>query len=296
MKRLSKSKINKLVEEFTEKTNNGIGKSEIKNSLLEKLNENIEKKAILGIDIYRYSQYKTFEQTLIPFLFKVLLEQTFYNCLKHEKYFFQNSNLDEIEKNFIDTGDGGFLIFDNPFNAVIFSIYFQANIKRYNSGHANTKDIREIVGLLTLRYSLTHDDIYKFSNNHYGTGIINNARILSKDKLNRFLVDSNTINWFDKEFNGIENLMSIEPDDFKSIKFFDDYEEIKDEKDRLSVLFDDKTSNFLSVDVLHIGEIKSKLDIINIYSLHLQIQVTSGGNKKFKMYTVSLGNLNSSDL
>ena len=204
--------------------------------------------------------------------------------------------MEEIEKNFIDTGDGGFLIFENPFHSIIFSIYFQANIKRYNSGHALTKEIRKIVGLLTLRYSLTYDEVYKYSNNHYGTGIINNARILSKDKLNRFLVDSNTINWFDMEFNGIENLMSIEVTDFKLIDFFIDFEEIKDENDRISVLFEKDVSKFLSVDVLHIGEIRSKLDVINVYSLHMQIQVISGGDKKFNVYTVSIGNLNTSDL
>lgn len=296
MKRLSKAKIERLVEKFVNSENEGIAIEEIKKSLTIDLGENIEKKAILGIDIYRYSQYKTLEQSLIPHLFNILLDQAFVNCFNREKYFFQSTSEEIIRERFIDTGDGGFLIFDNPFQAILFSIFFQANVKRYNSGHVVTKNIRKIIGSITLRYSLTYDEIYNYSTNHYGTGIINNARILSKDKLNRFLVDHKTIEWFDEEFNGIENLMSLKPNDFKIINFFKDYDDIRDEKRRLSVIFDSDTSNFLTVDLLHIGEIKSKLDILDVYSLHMQIQVTSGGNKKFNIYTVSLGNLNSSDL
>lgn len=268
-----------------------------KKSILKKLNLSIEQKAVLGIDIYRYSQYNTVEQALIPFLFKKLMNVAIENCFNHEGYIFQTLEKKELKDNYIDTGDGGFLFFDNPLQAVIFAIYFQANLKRYNSGHETTEEIREIIGNVTLRYCLTLDDIYSFNKNTYGTGIINNARILAKDKLNRFLVDANAISWFDKELNGIENLVTFDADkDFSKIQFFDDYNDIKDKKGRISVLFDNVTSKFISTDVLHIGEIKSKLDIINIYSIHIQIKVTSMGTKKFRRYTVSVGNLNSSDL
>lgn len=297
MKKLTETKIKGLIKDFKTETKNGLSEIEAKNSILKKLNLSIEKKAVLGIDIYRYSQYNTVEQALIPFLFKNLMMNAIENCFNHEGYIFQTLNKKEFKDNFIDTGDGGFLFFDNPLQAVIFAIYFQANLKRYNSGHESTEELREIVGNVTLRYCLTLDDIYSFSNNTYGTGIINNARILAKDKLNRFLVDANAICWFDKELNGIENLVTFYADeDFPKIKFFDDYKEIKGGKGRISILFDKNAAKFISTDVLHIGEIKSKLDIINIYSIHIQVKVTSSGIMKFRRYTVSVGNLNSSDL
>ena len=63
MKKLTEAKIDKLIQEYTVDINNGTSPSIIKKSLLSKLRENIEKKSILGLDIYRYSQYKTLEQS-----------------------------------------------------------------------------------------------------------------------------------------------------------------------------------------------------------------------------------------
>ena len=44
---------------------------------------------------------------------------------------------------------------------------------------------------------------------NYGTAIINNARIMSKDKLNRLLIDETTYDWFLKELNGVENIKNF---------------------------------------------------------------------------------------
>lgn len=68
-------------------------------------------------------------------------------------------------------------------------MYFQANIVRYNSRNDTSSALYEVIGEINLRYSLTYDNLYFYNKNYYGPAIINCARIMSKDKLNRFLLD-----------------------------------------------------------------------------------------------------------
>lgn len=285
----------KRIEDLLKK-NNAIDSNQInKENILKEIHPLIEKKAVLGFDIYRYSQYPELEQTLIPHLFKELYNVTINNCLDLEPYTFYNKDKAYFTKHFIDAGDGGFQIFDNPFQAIVFALYFQANIRRYGSRHEATIDLFNTIGEITLRYSLTYDNIYSYGKNYYGPSIINNARIMSKDKLNRFLIDENTLDWFNEEFNGIENLQVINfKEDFKIIDFFSKLN-IKD-TDKSSLLFDHEMSNILKVDVLRIGEITSKLDKLSIHSLHIQVMMKSISSKDFKKFTISLGNLNSTGI
>jgi hypothetical protein len=51
----------------------------------------ISNKSVLGIDIYQYSSYGDFEQTLIPFLFKKMLHTTIELCLEHHPSFFKST-------------------------------------------------------------------------------------------------------------------------------------------------------------------------------------------------------------
>ena len=269
--------------------NENIDRVEISNYL----NTHIYQKAVLGFDIYRYSKYPQLEQALIPPLFKSLYETTIDNCITLEKFFFKDLNVSDFKNKFIDTGDGGFQIFDNPFQALIFAFYFQAGIVRYNSGHIASKDIFSIVGEINLRYSLTYDKIFFYNKNYYGPAIINCARIMSRDKLNRFLIDNNVFSWFNKEFNSIENLQVIEPkEDFKYINFLkNDF----NEENYSSLIFNLEKKTILNVNVLKIGEIISKSDIISIHSLHIQIRLTSDG-KDLRKYTITIGNMNSTGL
>lgn len=251
------------------------------------------KKAVLGIDIYRYSQYSTLPQMLIPFLFKKLYLDSIEHCIKHEAFIFKGITKKQLTDKFIDTGDGGFQIFDNPFQAVIFAIYFQSNISRYNSIHNSTENLFQIIDEITLRYSLTFDTLYSFDRNFYGPSIINCARIMSKDKLNRFLIDENSKKWFSKEFNGIENLQFFEiNDDLEQISFLENKEENEEIE---SVLFNDNTCKIRNVDLMKIGEIKSKLDTLSIYNLHIQTLMFSPSSK-YKKHAITLGNLNSNGL
>lgn len=270
-----------------------LGKPILQTNVEHFLEEYIEKKAVLGFDIYQYSQFNSLRQSLIPHLFKKLYYLSIKNILKNEGFFLEYKTQTEFENRFIDTGDGGFQVFGTPIEAFLFAIYFQANITRYNSGNEIHSDLYNIIGEINLRYSLTYDNVFCYNKNHYGPAIINCARIMSKDKLNRFLIDNNTITWFNSELNSIETCQLFEPEkDFPTIPIF----KKKFDKDTYSsVIFGLEKNLIKRLDILKIGEIKSKLDILSIYSVHTQVYFNSKG-KDFMKFILTLGNLNSSGL
>jgi len=300
MKNLSINMIKNIEKKYKILEEEGKSRDSIITELKDSISEVFDNRAVLGFDIYRYSQFPLLEQTLIPFLLKELYKASYQNCLLLEPFIFQNKTEIDFTENFIDMGDGGFQILDNPLQALLFSIYFQANLQRYNSLKSKDKIFRKIIGELTLRYSLTYDTIFKFQNNFYGSAIINNSRIISKDKLNRFLMDENSCAWFSKMINGVENLSAIDLNDFKDIEIFsgydmDEFKKPSNEQD-ISLIFskDDKDdTQILRSDLQRIGEIKSKLDTLSIYSLYLQALLFASSKRgSFNKYTVSLGNLN----
>lgn len=306
MKKLTNKTLESILNKFNDQLKKGKEEA-IKQKLLGTLDNYYTTKTVLGFDIYRYSQFKKFDQTFIPYLFRIIMERTIGNCICHEPYLFQKIGEEELIENFIDTGDGGFLIFETPLHAVTFAIYFETNIKLYNSGNVVYKDIHNAVGNISLRYAMTYDDIFKGANNFYGTAIINNARIMSRDKLNRFLLDKNSILWFNQNINGIESLQILNLDrDRDSIPILKTYKEVnkhkddntKDDEDEdiLSLLFSEGWTSILRSDIMHIGEIRSKLDVLDIYSSHIQTKIISLEDESLDKYTVTIGNLNSSGL
>jgi len=292
MKELEIKELDEILEEFVSDKIE-VGEAIDYNSIESFLKPYIEKKAILGFDIYQYSQFPSLQQTLIPHLFKELYTMTINNCIGNEDFFFEYKVNADFEKNFIDTGDGGFQIFETPIEALIFAIYFQANIARYNTGNKLLFNLYHVIGEINLRYSLTYGNIYSYKENFYGTAIINCARIMSKDKLNRFLIDSNSITWFNTEINSIETCLSFEPaSDFPTIPIFKSKFNVATYKSKIFGIEDNRIK---CLDVLKIGEIKSKLDTLSIFNAHMQVELFSDG-KDFKKYRITLGNLNSSDL
>lgn len=253
-------------------------------------------KVVLGIDIYKYSQYPKYEQIFIPVIFEKIYLVTARNCCDREQFIFEDyaKTKAEFKNNFISTGDGGFQIFDNPIQAMLFALYFQANVKRFCSG-GNTgkiaKKLYKVVDNIELRYAITTDFIYKYKNNFYGPAIINNARILSKDSLNRLLIDGNTIQWLGKNINGVETLISMEKSDFLKVNYF------KKSDDGLPSYFFNSKGKFKSVDVLKVGMIKAKQNEIDVYNLHVQAEIKLAvAHHKFDVYVISLGNLNTTGI
>jgi hypothetical protein len=240
-----------------------------------------EIKAILGLDIYKYSDYDEDKQSLIPLIFDLLLDNAFqYTCIAEKTL---SKDID-IRNNFIPTGDGGFIIFQTPLHALVFNLYFFAVLHIFNSGHFFPR-LSKYIGELNIRSTITYDNVFNYGNNWYGKAIIKNSRILSRDKLNRFLIDEETYNYFMKKFNGIETLSIIKNTIFKkNMNIRDDFH---------SILFDGRNSNLLrNIHIQKVEETWAKNTKLNIYNLEIQFHATSSLNGNEVSYIFTLGNTN----
>ena len=271
-----------------------------------------EKHTVLGFDMYRYSQYERKKQPFLPHLFEKIHDEAWQLITQNFEYVFQKyssitnrSGKLKVQDYYIDTGDGCFQIFESPIHAVIFVLVFGTILQWYNSDLFMPK-LHSKIGNMFVRYALTYDNIYKYSRNKktnfFGAGIINNARILSRDKLNRFLIDDNTFNWFLTAIAGIENLMSISLKDLTKLNEFSSYDVAAMEKGHNALITVDNRRLSLegikSVDVQKIGTIKEKKSEMDIYNLHLQatIEYSPFLSKQNHVFTISVGNLNTAGL
>jgi hypothetical protein len=260
----------------------------------------INLRSVLGIDIYQYSTYGEFEQTLIPFMFKTIFSATIRMCLENHRFIFQEYDEARIERNFISTGDGGFLIFSTPLHALLFASNFAVVLRIYNAYHFFPK-LRSIIGGMSIRYAITYDKIYSFENNFYGRAIINCARILQSDSLNRCLIDENVHRWFTLNMEGLENLQVITIEEIANISYFHDFDPtlIKVFQDKIFGKDASRREGIINSDILKIGKIMSKETELNIYNIHLQVSLrlyNDDDPSQTKLVTVSLGNLNTSGI
>jgi hypothetical protein len=272
--------------------------SDLENHLDEMIHpESFSNKSILGMDIFQYSQYEIKKQTLIPFLFKLIQDEVIKNCIESNGYIFQKfKGVNEVANDFIHTGDGGFQILDTPLHAVAMAINYEMYLRYYNSYHFYPK-LRKIIGPISLRYNISSGNIFQFNNNYFGPGIITSARMLSKDSLNRFLLDQNTYEWFMHTMMGVENLQFISIDDIATYPQFALYDREKASNPEMVFPLEKNFSfqKIISTDVQKIGEIVAKTSTLNIYNLHLQFL---GAMKEIKDKPIALtiGNLNLSGI
>ncbi len=258
--------------------------------------ESFSNKSILGIDIFQYSQYELKKQTLIPFLFKLIQDAVFENTVESNGYLFQKTSNTRLEKEFIHTGDGGFQILDTPLHAVCLAVNYELFIRYYNSFHFYPK-LRKLIGPVSFRYSISSGAIFQFNQNYFGPGIINCARMLSKDDLNRCLMDQSTHDWFLHTMMGVENLQFISIEDIATYPQFALYDR-KNANEHEMIFPHEKDFSFqkiISTDVQQIGEIKAKHTTLNIYNLHLQF-LGSIREAKDKPIVITIGNLNLSGI
>lgn len=306
IRKLSYSEIKELLKELdTESTFEKVNVIPESEELYQKLTEFInvrsfKRRAVLGIDIYRYGLYPHLQQTLIPTVFKIFFEKAIRLSLENNQFVFQKYDARKIEQSFISTGDGGFVIFDNPMHALFFAINFEILVRSYNAYHVYPK-LRNITGSVSLRYAITYDTLFSFDNNFYGTSIINNARILEKDALNRCLIDQNTYDWFLINIDGIENLQVLTIHELANIAEFQDYDKeiIRTGDNEIIDTKVTRDSGVINSDVLKIGQIRSKELNLNIYNIHLQVTVKVFADQKKdikRTLTMSLGNLNTSGI
>lgn len=279
-----------------------------------------EKKAVLGLDIYQYSKYKDEKQDLIPVILKELIDKAFNDFKKCEPESYNRNKT--ILDDFIDTGDGGYWFFDTPLDALIFSMYINLIVHAFNSFILYPM-LREHIGIITIRFAITYDDIYNLDGKNYGSAIINNARIMSKDKLNRLLIDENTYDWFLKEINGVENIKNfVQVNQLKNnrIKVLqkNNYA-INDQPDLLKTKYEnslvlgihkDKNKD-LSIDIFDVitnvicqklDQISVKEDNFKVYNLYIQYRLTiyedniTPEEYYEEFLSVSLGNLNANGI
>jgi len=320
---------------------------EIDDLLSKKCKKEFSELAVIGIDIYKYSKYSGFRQVLIPPLFDMLYMETVKHCSLCELFLFQNevafttqgnkAVVDEKKtyknfyKDYISTGDGCYQIFSTPVHALLFAIYFQYNVNKYNA-YESYPELRDYVGDLCVRYALTYGDVYRYSNgivsSLYGNPIIGNSRVLGKDKLNRFLIDDRVVEWFQRRMFGIENInkynvrmLKEEVNPFCSVQYEkvpicdDDNDGICVERspgesfspslilwggtagDRLTKLV---VPAIKTCTALKIGNMESKGDMLHLYSFYMEVELSFGKKDgeimKFLPWRATLGNLNTSGL
>jgi len=264
--------------------------------------------AVLGIDIYKYSEFAELEQAMIPKLFSEVYSQTCSLIEQNFHYLFQKYTSPELpilrstaRKYFIGTGDGGYQIFHTPLHCIVFASVFEAVVRQYNTRHFMTK-IFDLVGPITLRYAMTLNSIYSGENSFYGKAIIDNARILSKDKLNRLLIDENTYHWFQLKCLGIENLTSLSLVDVSEISEFCDYDpKYMTEENNELVYLDKKKIRSEGIKLVvaqKLGSLEAKSSRIQVYNVAIQIRSEFGMFLQTKAleFTYSLGNLNASGI
>jgi hypothetical protein len=251
-----------------------------------------EKKAVLGLDIYRYGSYPDEKQNLLPLIFDMIKDRAIIHIKKVEPALFPS----DFKEHFISTGDGGFLIFETPLHALIFALYFYGGLRLYNTGYYYPK-LSKFVGEIIIRSVITYDYIYNYNNNFYGKAIIVNSRILSKDKLNRFLVDRNVFDYFTRYLKGIESLPIITRDTVKKVlKIKEDFissfiTENDNPKDKKAI----QTDIVRNVHVQKIEDLFEKEASLVLYNLELQVEFLSidpiDSNKTIH-YILTIGNSN----
>lgn len=276
-----------------------------------------EKKAVLGLDIYKYSKYENEKQDLIPVILNKILAKSYEYYAQYEPT--SNQRNSSLKTDFIDTGDGGYWFFENPLDALLFSMYVNAFIHLYNS-FIIFPTIRKHVGMLTVRFAITFDEVYKIDNTSYGKAIINNARIMSKDKLNRLLIDNNTYEWFLKEINGVENLLNIGVYLCAKNKRIQDLEQnnvaVREKESKIIETYKNSyymgfasndgkiSSKIFNVICQKLEAINIKDENFNVYNVFIQYNTILSndeeGNDYEKYYiesvTLSLGNLNTNGI
>lgn len=249
-------------------------------------------RTVLGIDIYHYSKYPTEAQDLIPYCFQKIYDETLSHISQVETVFFDREFVSSMPSNMIGTGDGCFQILETPLQAVIFAIYFQANLSRLNTGDW-IHMVSHLVPNISLRYSITLDRVFSYNGNWFGPAIINNARLLAADRLNRTLLSQNAYDWFSRYTNGVETLQRMTLRELGRIQIT----RLRNGGRSLLIPLEDERANLIkTVNVLKISDVTVKGDVNSVYSLHLQVHMTQDDPAYIGKYVVTIGNLNTQGL
>lgn len=316
MKELKKDEINDLLSEFDRKDNLLSPKAADPTQLVE-LQAKLGTLSIpltetpycvVGVDILGYSQYKFEQQAFIPVLFDLIFEEAITHLQRDEYLTFHGYSTERIKERFISTGDGGFLVLNNPWEGLVFSLTFASILHLYNS-HSFYPGLRNALGPTRVRYCITHDCVYLYRKNYFGPGIITNSRIMSRDALDRCLIDENTLNWFLEKINGIESLCVLTISEIArklSLNANANLDIPPDERENYSwsgiaplSLQNEKNPFILNLSTQKIGIITAKSQPFNVYNLFMQVarQYTDETDSAITdKFVINLGSLNTDGL
>jgi class 3 adenylate cyclase len=255
------------------------------------LSESERTKAVLGIDVYRYSKMEHVPQALLPYVIDVAFHATVRNVLDHETAFFDAVRADEVTRSLIRTGDGFFAFFEDPIRALVFCIYLQANVATFNS-HNMSPGLRAAIGEISVRYALTYGPVYDYEGTYYGDTIIRNSRLMSMDALNRFLMGQNCAEWFMKWTNGLDTLGTMLLPDLQPWPSFEL------DTTQSSLIFshaDAYLPRFRSLSSVKLGSISAKGTEFDVYSNFIQVLLRQLQPASVQKYVVTIGNQHTGD-
>ena len=256
------------------------------------------KRIALGFDILEYSKYSEEKQNLIPFVLSLLMDKTFDSVSRDEEFLFYMFSKKRFRKGFLHTGDGGFLILPNPLYGIVFALHFEMNLRSFNSGRIYPH-LSRFIGKFDLRYVMGYGDVFHYEKNFFGPAIIIASRIMSRDKLNRFLIDQESYDYFLSEFNGVETLSMMSQEMILRTKSFQKFD--KSKFNREGFVMGDATKETPGIEnifIQNIGKIDIKEQKFNVYNFFCQFSFdhyeenSKEPHKNYNRIRVSLGNLN----
>lgn len=263
-----------------------------KKRLVESLEDLYSKKAspysVLGVDIYQYSAMENSTQLVVPFILEQLLSSTFLYLETHESFFFSKKDVEAMKKFLVHTGDGFFVTVENPLKGFVFLIALAQITEIFRIGR-NAKTLSEVIESITFRYALSTGDLYFYKGKCYGDAIIKCARIIALDKLNRFLLDGKSVQWFNLAGDGLETLRLHGQPSLSQYGFNTTY------KGGNSSFFfpSGKPANVIMTLISQkIGETMSKKTPVDIFSVYVQSESTIDYNDSVFSLVASIGNLN----
>ena len=259
----------------------------------------IEKRTVLGFDMLGYSQMEKEKQNMIPFLLSLLLNKTYESLIESEKFLFYMYDMNKLKKGFIHIGDGGFQILPNPLYGIVFALHFEMNLRSFNSGRIYPHFSKYLKGV-KVRYTEAFDDLFRYNGNFFGPAIIKASRIISRDKLNRFLMDQDSYDFFLHEFNGVETLSMMSQEMIQKSKYFAEFDYSKYDRKKGLVIRDSSEagSTIENIIIQDIGFIDTKSESYSVYNFFCQFSFdhyeenSKEPHKNYNRIRVSLGNLN----
>ena len=267
--------------------------------------------AVLGLDVYQYSQHSRAFLDFVPPIFDLFFRLSIKLCLTLEPWLFPIKE-EEFLFRAKHTGDGGLVLFDSPIHALVFNVYFHFCNALMNAGliyqkitaffeqsrkdNSNSKgglgEEPVAVERIVFRSAMAQGVCYDYNPTqrnkmYFGDAYLNCARVLSKDNLDRFLIDQTVRDFFVHWFQGIENLPECDPELFRRQMM--EWQKATSKNPHQmgkgglhSFLFQStnhpfhpNNNAFVEGRSIKLGKTRSKLTLLDIYNLEVKVRINT---------------------